>query len=132
VANQKLYYVQPDGTPFGTPLDKGLELIPEAHPILPMGPGTPIKVRLYHKGKPLADTVVSFIPRGETLKEGLDERYERTTDSEGRCSFTPKTGNWYLIVAHRIADDEKGEGYDKTKYAATLNVYVPEFCSCCD
>ena len=132
VANPKLDYVQPDQTPYSTPLGHSLEIVPEVHPVLPMGPGSPIKVRVYYKGKPRPEAVVSFIPRGETLKEGKDERYERTTDSEGRCSFTPKTGNWYLIVTHHVAEDEKGEGYDRTKYGATLNIFVPEFCSCCE
>jgi uncharacterized GH25 family protein len=132
VASPKLDYVQPDKTAFDAPLGKSLEIVPEAHPVLPMGPGTPIKVRLLYQGKPLAGEVVSFIPRGESLKEGFDDRYERKTDAEGRCSFTPKTGDWYLIAAHRLEPGESGDGYEKTKYAATLNVFVPEFCSCCE
>jgi len=41
------------------------------------------------KGKPLAGERVSFIPRGATLKPGMDERYERATDEKGEASFEP-------------------------------------------
>lgn len=113
---------------FGHPL----EIVPEVNPCVPSGPGVPIKVKLLYKGKPLADSAISFIPRGEVLKEEHDPKYDLKTDAEGRAKFTPKTGNWYLIVAHRTEPEEKGEGYDKTTYSATLTVYVPEFCPCCD
>ncbi len=97
-----------------------------------MGPGSPITVKLLFRGKPMENAVVSFLPRGETLKAGFDETYERRTDAKGKATFTPKTGNWYLIVAHRLEDKESGDGYDRTSYSATLNVFVPEFCACCD
>ena len=32
---------------------------------------------------------VSFVPRSETLSEGFDERYERTTDADGAASVVP-------------------------------------------
>jgi uncharacterized GH25 family protein len=97
-----------------------------------MGPGTPIKVRLLYKGRPLAKTRVSFIPRGEALEGEFDARFERETDADGRASFTPRSGNYYLVVAHRNEPDEKGDGYDKTSYSATLTVFVPEVCPCCE
>jgi hypothetical protein len=31
-----------------------------------------------------------------------------------------------LVVVHHAAPDQKGEGYDKTHYSATLTVNVPE------
>jgi hypothetical protein len=74
---------------------------------------------------------VSFIPRGATLAEGFDPAYERRTDAAGRCSFTPKEGNLMLVVAHVERPEEKGEGYDKAAYAATLVLDVPQRCSCC-
>jgi hypothetical protein len=95
-----------------------------------MGPGTAIKVRLLWKGQPLADARVSFIPRGETLSEGFDPRYERRTDAEGRAGFTPTAGNYYLVVAHR-EEPEGGKNYTATKYSAALTVYVPQVCPCC-
>lgn len=132
VASLKLDDV-PVGLPgFDKPLGHPLELVPVTNPVMPMGPEVPISVKLLFKGKPLAGAVVSFIPRGETLKEGFDERYERKTDAEGKATFTPKTGNWYLVAAHRIEADEKGDGFDKTTYSATLNVFVPEYCTCCE
>jgi uncharacterized GH25 family protein len=116
---------------FDKPLGHALELVPLASPVTPMGPGTPIKVQLLYKGKPLANARVSFIPRGEALTEGFDERYERNTDANGRASFTPTSGNYYLVVAHWQERKESGKGYDYTKYSATLTVYVPQICPCC-
>jgi len=108
-----------------------LELVLESHPVLGSGPGKAIAVRLLFKGQPLADQVVSFIPRGATLAEGFDPAYERRTDAAGRCSFTPREGNLLLVVAHVERPEEKGEGYDKAAYAATLVLDVPQRCSCC-
>jgi uncharacterized GH25 family protein len=116
---------------FEQPLGEFLELVPVANPVAPMGPGSPIKVQLLFRGKPLAGSKVSFIPRGATLKEGTDPEYERLTDPDGKASFTPKTGNYYLVVVHH-ATGEKSEKYDSTKYTATLVVFVPEKCPCCE
>lgn len=116
---------------FDRPLGHALELVPETNLVTPMGPGTPIKVRLLYKGKPLPNARVAFIPRGETLSEGIDARYERTTDAAGRASFTPASANYYLVVAHREEPTESGSGYEATEYSATLTVYVPQICPCC-
>jgi len=35
-------------------------------------------------------------------------------------------------VTHLVKPDEKGEGFTKTSYAATLVIDVPQRCSCCD
>ena len=113
------------------PLGHPLELVLESHPVLGSGPGKPIVVRLLLKGQPLADHVVSFIPRGTTLAEGFDSEYERRTDAAGRCSFTPKEGNLVLVVTHFVNPEEKGEGYEKAAYAATLVLDVPQRCPCC-
>jgi len=113
------------------PLGHPLELVLESHPVLGSGPGKPILVRLLLKGKPLADHVVSFIPRGTALAEGFDPGYERKTDADGRCSFTPREGNLVLAVTHFVNPEEKGEGYEKAAYAATLVCDVPQRCPCC-
>jgi len=118
-------------TGFGRPLGHTLELVAATNPVAPMGPGTPISVKLLFQGKPLADTRISFIPRGETLSEGFDKTYERTTDAEGRASFTPRTGNYYLVVAHHKEDADGKAGYEAVAYTATLTVFVPEICPCC-
>jgi hypothetical protein len=107
-----------------------LELVPVSNPVTPMGPGQKMFVRLLLKGKPLADSRVSFIPRSEPLTEKFDDRYERMTDVNGLASFTPKFGDYYLVVAHHKTD-EKGEGFEGTSYSATLTVFVPEVCPCC-
>jgi len=114
------------------PLGHPLEFVLESHPVLGCGPGKPIAVKVLFKGKPLPEQVVSFIPRGATLAEGFDAAHERTTDAEGRCTYTPAEGNVVLVVTHVVKPDEKGEGYDRTAYAATLVIDVPQRCSCCE
>lgn len=131
LASPSLDKVARDWAGFDKPLGHALELVPEANPVAPMGPGTEIKVRVLFRGKPLADARVSFVPRGETLAAGFDKTYERTTDAAGRSAFTPKTGNYYLVVVHhKVPAGEKAE-YDTISYSATLTVFVPELCPCC-
>ena len=57
--------------------------------------------------------------------------YEKMTDKEGRASWTPKEGNYYLVVAHWQESKEAGKDYQSTKYSATLTVLVPQVCPCC-
>jgi uncharacterized GH25 family protein len=124
---------KPDASGSGLPdpLGHPLEFVLESDPVLGCGAGKPIAVKLLFKGKPLADQVVSFIPRGTTLAAGFDASHERRTDGEGRCTYTPREGNRVLVVAHVVRPDETGEGYDKTAYAATLVIDVPQRCPCC-
>ena len=117
---------------FEKPQGHALEFIPETNPVTPMGPETPIKVRLLYKGKPLPAARVTFVARGENLSSEFDSHFERKTDAEGRATFTPTSGNYYLVVAHVIEPDEKGKSYDLTSYSATLTVFVPDLCPCCD
>jgi uncharacterized GH25 family protein len=131
VMSKSLDKVSPDNPGFHKPLGHALELVPQTNPVTPMGPGTAIKVQLLFKGKPLAGATVSFIPRGVTLDDGFDKRYERMTDENGKASFTPTEGNYYLVVAHKLEADEKGKDYTSTKYSATLTVLVPQVCPCC-
>jgi uncharacterized GH25 family protein len=130
VVSDSLDKVSKDQPGFDKPLGHKLELVPEVNPVVPMGPGTPIKVKLLFEGKPLDGAKVCFIPRGVTLKEGTDADYERTTDKNGRAAFTPKTGTYYLVAA-RHTREEKGDGYESANYTATLTVFVPEKCPCC-
>ena len=122
---------KPNGSILG-PLGHPLELVLETHPVIDCGPGQPIALQVLFKGKPLADQVVSFIPRGTTLAAGFDAEHECTTDAEGRCSYTPKEGNVVLVVTHLETPAEKGEGFEKPAYAATLVIDVPERCPCCE
>jgi uncharacterized GH25 family protein len=131
VVSQSLDRVAEDNPGFDQVLGHPLELVAETNPVAPMGRGQPIRVQLLYKGKAMANMRVSFIPRGHALKEGFDGKYERMTDSAGRASFTPKTGNVYLVVAHHKEPNASGENYESTKYSATLIVFVPEVCACC-
>ena len=117
-------------TGFDRALGHKIELVPECNPIVPMGPGQPIKVKLLFQGKPLSGVKVSFIPRGITLKDESDPDYERTTDGQGKASFTPKIGTYYLVAAH-YPREETGSGFESTLYSATLCIFVPEKCPCC-
>jgi uncharacterized GH25 family protein len=114
------------------PLGHPLELVPKSHPVTPMGPGTPIQVQVLYLGKPLADAHVTFVPRGESLSERFDDRYERHTDAEGMAAFTPQEGNYYLVVVHHVDPKASGPGYDSTRYSASLTVLVPQICPCCE
>ncbi len=130
VVSKSLDKVPQDNPGFDRVLGHALELIPVTNPVTPMGPGQKWTVKLLHKGKPLVDSQVSFIPRSESLTESFDDRYERMTDASGLAHFTPKSGDYYLVVAH-LKTDEQGEGFEATSYSATLTVFVPEMCPCC-
>lgn len=130
VAAKSLAEIPHENPGFDKVLGHGLELIPEANTVTPMGPDVPIRVKVLFEGKPLAGAKVSFIPRGIALSEGFDATYERTTNDNGRAMFSPKEGNYYLVVVHHETP-EKGTGYESCKYAATLTVFVPDVCPCC-
>jgi uncharacterized GH25 family protein len=131
VASPSLDKVAKVSTGFDRPLGHRFELVADSNPVVGMQAGSPMKVRLLYDGKPLPDARISFIPRGVSLETGFDKNYERMTDREGRAEFTPKQGNYYLVVAHQTTD-EKGEGFESTHYSATLTVFVPQVCPCCD
>lgn len=52
------------------------------------------------------------------------------TNDKGVASFTPREGNYYLVVVHHKTG-EKGDDYESTSYSATLTVFVPDVCPCC-
>ena len=131
IASDSLDKVPLDQPGFDRVMGHALELVPLKNPVMPMGPGIVLPVQLLYKGKPVPGARVSFIPRGAKLSESFDERYERTTDEQGIAKFEFKEGNYYLIAAHHEDAADKGEGYDATKYSATLSVLVPGLCPCC-
>jgi uncharacterized GH25 family protein len=132
LASPSLDKIRDDWTGFDRPLGHALELVPTANPVAPLGPGTAIAVQVLFQGKPLGGAKVSFIPRGTTLKEGLDSEYERVTSAGGKAKFIPRAGNYYLVVVHHVEPAPAGESrYESVKYAATLCVYVPDRCPCC-
>lgn len=131
LASASLDKVPADLPGFEKPLGHALELVPVTNPVAPMGPGKAIQVRVLLKGKPLANGRVSFIPRGQTLAKDFDDQYERRTDEQGMASFTPTTGNYYLVVVHHQSPEEKTKDYELTQYSATMTVFVPEVCPCC-
>jgi len=132
VVSEKLDKVPFENPGFDRPLGHALELVPTANTVTPMGPGKAIAVQLLYQGKPLPGAQVSFIPRGAELSESFDDRYERKTDAEGRAEFVPTEGNQVLVVVHHAEPEQKGDNYDRTSYSATLTVYVPDLCPCCE
>jgi uncharacterized GH25 family protein len=132
LASPSLDKVRDDWGGFDKALGHPFELVAVRNPVAPLGPGVPIRVKLLYQGKAMPGVTVSFIPRGVTLKEGLDPEYERVTPADGVVSFTPKAGNYYLVVAHHTEPAPAGETrYEQVKYAATLTVFVPDRCPCC-
>jgi len=130
VASDSLDRIGRDNPGFEKPLGHALELVPVSNPVTPMGPGQAFKVQLLFEGKPLSGTKISFVPRGTELSQDFDSEYERMTDAEGMVSYTPTTGNVYLIVAHHQLP-RSGAKFESTKYSATIILFVPEICSCC-
>lgn len=112
-------------TGFDKPLGHVLELVPLSNPAT-YAAGRELTVKLLYQGRPLPETRVSFVPRGQVLAEGFDKDFERMTDTDGIASFTPSDGNYVLIVVHHAAPEQKGEGYEKTHYSATLVGNVPQ------
>ncbi len=79
--------VRNDWSGFDKSLGHVLELVPEASPVTPMGPGTPIKVKVLFKGKPLTGAKVSFIPRrnpSRRFRQNLRAPHRRARSSELR------------------------------------------------
>lgn len=132
VVSEHLDKVPGNTVGFEKPLGHALELVPTRHPVTPMGPDQPIAVQLLYQGQPLSNARVSFIPRGAALAESFDDRYERNTDEQGHAQFVPTEGNYVLVVAHHVEPEQSGDGYERTAYAATLTVYVPDRCPCCE
>jgi uncharacterized GH25 family protein len=120
-----------DGKGFDRVMGYPLELVALDNPVTPMGPGQPLRVKLLLHGQPLANTRVSFIPRGVELRKDFDTRYERKTDEKGIAEFEPNQANSYLIVAHYLDESAGGKNYKSTKYSATMTLFVPAICPCC-
>lgn len=105
-------------------LGEGLELVPLSHPVLGSRVGSEIAVRVLFKGQPVAGKRVSFLGRGSLPEGEFDPSRERLTDAEGVVRFTLIEPGLTLIVAHHFAADESGEGYDNSKYGATLILHA--------
>ncbi|MCY2974935.1 MAG: DUF4198 domain-containing protein [Planctomycetota bacterium] len=107
------------------PINKNLEIVLET-PIQELSANHVIECAILKNGKPRPGVRVSFIPRGAQLADEMDPKFEKISNETGRVAYTPEEGNLILIVAHDIADEESGEGYEKTYYGATLVLPVPK------
>lgn len=106
------------------PSSDQLDLLLET-PFESLEAGKAVVFKLYFKGKPLAGARLSVIPRGITLTEEMDPSYEFLSEPNGTVHFVPNEGNLYLAVVHHVADDETGEGYDRTHYGSTMVLAIP-------
>ena len=125
IASKDLGSIPTTGAERIHPLNSGLEFVLE-DPIETLAALREIHVQLLWNGKPLPNTLVAFVPRGAKLSESPDPQFEKLTDAQGRVAFKPTEGNLLLIVAHHTANDESGEGFDKTSYGATMVLPVPQ------
>lgn len=126
LASAKLDELSAAEVGFDQPLGHELEIVPLTTPVTNTRPGQPIRVRILLRTKPMKGARVSFIPRGTILEEGFDKAFERETTEDGIAEYSPKEGNVILIVVHHSAPELKGEGFDDTKYSATLTITVPQ------
>ena len=120
----------PDGSgvinKFSQPIGHPLEIIPLEDPTK-LAAGGNLDVRVLFKGQPLKDVVVSCIPQGKELADGFDAAHEARTGSNGGAELPLPEANRYLVVVHRKAPGETGEGYSAgSEYAATLSLLVGE------
>ena len=106
------------------PLNKGLEFVLET-PIKSISANRELRMQVLWNGKPQTGVAVAFVPRGVKLAEEKDPQYERVSDDRGYVTFTPSEGNLLLAVAHHLVPEERGEGFDKTHYGATMVLSVP-------
>ena len=116
---------------FDRPVGAPLELVAVSNPIFGLGSGSKFSVKLLYKGKPLADSVVSFIPKGVTLTGEIDDKLEVRTDKQGVASLVLNQAGQWLIAAHVKDGDSSGEGYKSIGYSATIHLLVPTTCPCC-
>ncbi|MGV3614078.1 MAG: DUF4198 domain-containing protein [Fimbriimonas sp.] len=130
VASPTLDRVPARNPGFDRVLGHALELVPIVNPVTPFQSGSELRVRLLYKGKPLAKSKVSFIPRGAKLSGEVDSRFERMTDANGEASLPLREANAYLVAAHHADDQAKGKGYESVHYSATLCLVVPGVCPC--
>jgi uncharacterized GH25 family protein len=106
------------------PLNKGLEFVLET-PIKSISANRELRMQVLWNGRPQSGVAVAFVPRGVKLAEEKDPQYERESDDRGYVTFTPSEGNLLLAVAHHLVPEERGEGFDKTHYGATMVLPVP-------
>lgn len=95
--------------------DSALEIIPLTNP-LGLTPGGSITLEVRYKGKPISGKVVSLIRR----IDGPPSAQDRTTDGEGRVTFTAGPADFYLARVKFDEESERVEGrYEKSAYEAT-------------
>jgi len=123
-AGKSLDRVDTSGT-FDQPLGYPFELVVKTNPIT-AAPGQPIELQVLYNGKPLPEARVTFIPRGEMLAAGFDEKFERKSDESGIVRFTLEEGNFLMAVVHHREPEQSGDGFDQTAYSATLVLNVPQ------
>lgn len=88
--------------------------------------GSEMEFSVMFQGKPLPDARVSFLPLGVELASEFDDKYERTTDSNGTVRFAAPESNRYLVVTKLKRPEDKGDSYDATYYTATCTLVASQ------
>jgi len=98
------------------PAGMALEIVPEKDPTA-LRPGDELPVRLLQDGKPLANFPLGLV--GEKDKQGL----LRTTDAEGRVTFTlARAGRWLVRATQLRRSSKPGTDWESDFTTVTLEV----------
>lgn len=96
-----------------------LELVAERDPYA-LGAEQSLPVRLFYKGKPLADVQISAVSKAHP-----DKRNVIRTDEEGRASIAlPDSGAWLLNAVHMI-EPKRGAGVQWESLWASMTFSRP-------
>ncbi len=117
-SDQASYKAKPTGAPF--------EIIPITDPVAQVRVGREFKVQLFFHGKPLANNLISFIPKGVELKGEIDPRFEVRTDANGVALLRLERSGQWLVASHLQDKSAKGTGYESINYSATIHLLVPK------
>lgn len=107
------------------PLAKRLPLFPDqAIQIVPLGPipqkmGTPLKIKVYFKGKPLAGAVVG--PDEPTDPDTIGQKTAR----DGTTTIRVRNQGLNVVVATFDAPGDQPKKYNQMEYKATLSFVLP-------
>lgn len=124
VASEQLDRVPVEDHGYDRVLGAPLELVLHTEPGVAMSAGRAVKVEVIYQGKPLKNTVVSFVPRGSKPSGDFDPLYQKRTGADGTVSMILREANTYLISTHITDEKAKGKGYNAINYSATICLLV--------
>lgn len=109
---------------FTKPIGHALEIVPERDPAA-LKPQEPLAVRVFFRGKPLADAQVAAVYAGAVMK-GHEFPVTTRTDANGRAELKlDRPGLWYARLIHMVPAQGDPD-VDWRSFFATLTFTVPE------